>query len=117
MRNSKKTVYHISAILILVAAALYLFLPAVAPWVMAAAVSAFSAITATSPYPGKSVRGKRLFNFQVFSCVFMIVATYLMFKNNNLWALAMIAGAIFLLYSAIMIPKELEKEKSSGVNG
>ena len=111
MNNLKETVYRISAVLILVSAALYLFLPAIAPWILSLAVLAFSAVTATSPYPGKSIRGKRLFNFQVFSCVFMIVSTFLMFRNNNLWALIMLVGAIFLLYSAIMLPKELEKEK------
>ena len=116
MRNSKETVYQISGVLILISAVLYLFVPSVAPWIMAISVLAFSAVTALSPYPGKSIRGKRLFNFQVFSCVLMVVATYLMFRNNNLWALSMIIGAIFLLYAAIMIPKELEKEKSEGGN-
>lgn len=116
MRNTKETVYKISGILILISAALYLFLPSIAPWIMAVSVLAFSTITALSPYPGKNIRGKRLFNFQVFSCVLMIVSTYLMFRNNNLWALSMIIGAVFLLYAAIMIPKELEKERSSGEN-
>ncbi len=114
MRNSKETVYQISGILILISAVLYLFVPAIAPWIMAVSVLTFSAVTALSPYTGNSIRGKRLFNFQVFSCVLMIVATYLMFRSNNLWALSMIIGAIFLLYAAIMIPRELEKEKSSG---
>ena len=116
MRNSKETIYQISGILILISAVLYLFLPTIAPWIMAVSVLAFSAVTALSPYPGKSIRGKRLFNFQVFACMLMIVATYLMFRNNNLWALTMIIGAIFLLYSAITIPKELEMERSSGEN-
>ncbi len=112
MRNSKETIYQISGILILISAILYLFIPLVAPWIMAISVLAFSVITALSPYPGKSIRGKRLFNFQIFACMLMIVSTYLMFRNNNLWTLSMIIGAIFLLYSAITIPKELEKEKS-----
>ena len=114
MHNSKETIYQISGILILISAVLYLFIPSVAPWIMAISVLAFSAVTALSPYPGKSIRGKRLFNFQVFSCVLMIVATYLMFRNNNLWALLMIIGAVFLLYSGIMIPRELNKERSMG---
>ncbi|MEA5043260.1 MAG: hypothetical protein VB075_01590 [Petrimonas sp.] len=114
MHNSKETIYQISGILILISAVLYLFAPSVAPWVMAVSVLAFSAVTALSPYPGKSIRGKRLFNFQVVSCVLMIVATYLMFRNNNLWALLMIIGAVFLLYSGIMIPRELNKERAMG---
>ncbi len=114
MHNSKETIYQISGILILISAVLYLFTPSVAPWIMAVSVLAFSAVTALSPYPGKSIRGKRLFNFQVVSCVLMIVATYLMFRNNNLWALLMIIGAVFLLYSGIMIPRELNKERAMG---
>ncbi|MEA4904576.1 MAG: hypothetical protein VB098_00810 [Petrimonas sp.] len=114
MHNSKETIYQISGILILISAVLYLFVPSVAPWIMAVSVLAFSAVTALSPYPGKSIRGKRLFNFQVVSCVLMIVATYLMFRNNNLWALLMIIGAVFLLYSGIMIPRELNKERAMG---
>ncbi|HHV86220.1 MAG TPA: hypothetical protein GXX42_10490 [Petrimonas sp.] len=114
MHNSKETIYQISGILILISAVLYLFAPSVAPWIMAVSVLAFSAVTALSPYPGKSIRGKRLFNFQVVSCVLMIVATYLMFRNNNLWALLMIIGAVFLLYSGIMIPRELNKERAMG---
>ena len=113
MYKSKEIVYQISGIVILLSALLYLFLPSVAPWVMAVSVVAFSAATAFSPYPGKSIRGKRLFNFQVISCVLMMVAAYLMFRKNNLWVLSMLSGAIFLLYSGIMIPRELRKEQST----
>lgn len=112
MHRIKDVLFRISGILILLSAALYLFIPTAATWVMAFSVAIFSIITITNPYPGKSIRGKRLFNFQLFSCILMIVATYLMFREHNEWVLAMITGAIFLLYAAIMIPRELEKEKN-----
>lgn len=111
MHRLKGSLFQIASILILIAAVLYLFIPEIAPWIMAVSVLIFSAIIVTNPYPGKSIRGKRLFNFQLFSCILMIVATYLMFRNRNEWALAMIAGGIFLYYAAIMIPRELRKEK------
>lgn len=110
MNKTKTLIFQISGISILMAAILYLFLPTFAPWIMAFAVAAFGAITATTPYPGKSIRGKRLFNFQILGCVFMVVATYLMFKQRNEWALVMVVGAVFLLYASIVLPKELEKE-------
>jgi hypothetical protein len=110
MHDIKDILFRLSAVIILFSAALYLFAPAIAPWTMAFAVALFSAITATHPYPGKSTRGKRLFTFQVFSCVLMVVATYLMFRQRNEWVLVMISGAVFLFYAAIVIPKELEKE-------
>ncbi len=112
MRVNKEFIYQISAAALLLAVILYFFIPEIAKWIAAVSVVSLSAVTATTPYPGKSLRGKRLFSFQVFSCVLMAVATYLMFVGNNAWALAMIAGAIFLLYAAIMIPKELDKEKN-----
>jgi hypothetical protein len=49
----------------------------------------------------------------VISCALMMVAAYLMFRKNNLWVLSMLSGAIFLLYSGIMIPRELRKEQST----
>lgn len=113
MRINKDFVYKVAAISILIAAGCYFSIPEIAKWLMAVAVATLIVVTATTPYPGKSIRGKRLFNFQLFSCVLMAVASYLMFINNNVWALAMIAGAIFLLYAAIMIPRELEKEKNN----
>ena len=110
MQKTKDLVFKISGILILVAAAVYFLSPTVAPWIMAFAVATFSAIVATTPYPGKSIRGKRLFNFQILGCVFMVVSTYLMFKQRNEWPLIMIIGAVFLLYASVVLPKELEKE-------
>ncbi len=111
MHRTKDVLFRISGILILLSAALYLAMPVEARWVMAAAVAVFSATTIASPYPGRSLRGKRLFNFQLFACIAMIVGTYLMFRERNEWVLAMVIGAIFLLYAAFMIPRELEKEK------
>ncbi len=107
----KDKIYRISGILILFSAVLYMFSPSIAPWILAISVVVFSVITISNPYPGKSIRGKRLYNFQILSCLFMIAATYLMFKQRNEWVLVMIIGAILLLYAAIVIPKEFEKEK------
>ena len=110
--NTKDILLRIAAVCILLSAMAFLFLPEVAPWIMAPSVILFSVMTVTSPYPGESIRGKRLFNIQLFACVLMIVATYLMFRQRNEWVLTMISGAVFLLYAAIVLPKELEKEKN-----
>ena len=106
----KSVLYKISGVLILVSAIMYMSYPVIAPWIMAFSVALFSVITVTSPYPGKSIRGKRLFNLQILSCLLMIVASYLMFKNRSEWVLIMVAGAVFLLYSSFVLPRELEKE-------
>lgn len=111
MRNTKDIIYRSSALLILISALLYLFEPTIAPWIMAISVALFAGVTFFSPYKGKSIRGKRLFNFQVIACLMMAIATYLMFVQRSEWALFMIIGAIFLLYSAFMLPKVSEKDK------
>lgn len=108
-------VLRISAILVLLSAAMYIVIPKVAPWSMAVSVVIFSVCTVLSPYPGKSIRGKRLFHFQVFSTVLMIVSAYLMFRQRNEWALVLLCGAVFMLYAVVMIPRELEKERDENI--
>jgi len=107
---NKNLIFQIAAILILFAAILYYFMPTVAAWIMVFATATFSVMTAKNPYPGKSIRGKRLFRFQIFACMLMVVSSYLMFQQRNEWVLTMVIAAFLLLYSAIIIPKELEKE-------
>ncbi len=109
--NIKNILYNASAILILIVTIVYSFQPTIAVWGMVVGVSMFSAITVTNPYPGKSVRGKRLFNFQVFACVLMVVAVFLMYKGRNEWPVLLLISAIFLFYSSIVMQKELDKEK------
>lgn len=108
--NIKSTLYKASALLILVFTVLYSFQPAIAVWGMVMSVSLFSTLTVTNPYPGKSIRGKRLFNFQVLACMLMVVATYLMYIERNEWPVLLLISAIFLLYSSFILEKELKKE-------
>ncbi len=111
--NIKSVLYKASALFILIFTVVYSFYPAIAVWGMVVGVSMFSAITLTSPYPGKSIRGKRLFNFQVFACVLLVVATYLMYIRRNEWPVLLLISAIFLFYSSIVLQKELEKESNN----
>ncbi len=111
-RSIKDTLFRISGIIILISAILYMFMPIIAAWVMAVSVLFFSVITVMDPYPGESLRGKRLYNFKILSCLLMIAATYLMFRQRTEWVLVMLSGAVFMLYAAIVIPRELDKEKN-----
>lgn len=110
MRKLKDKFYKVSAMLILASAVLYLSEPKISSWIMIVSVAIFTGITLATPYPGNSIRGKRLFKMQIMSCIFIIVAAYFMFTFNNLWALAMFIGTILLLYASIFISKELKKE-------
>lgn len=111
MTKLKNTLYKISALFILVFTAAYMYVPTISVWGMLVSVSLFSAITISNPYPGKSVRGKRLFNFQVFACVLMVVATYLMYIGRNEWPLLLLISALFLFYSNHVLQKILDEEK------
>ena len=109
-QNTKNIVYPISALLILLAAVIYYFLPDVARYVMIVGVIGLAAVTFTSPYPGKSIRGKRLFNMQVFAVILMAVSAVLMYMMMNQWVVPLLLSAILIFYSSILLPKELEKE-------
>ena len=114
--NIKSFLYKTSAILILIVTVLYSFQPTIAVWGMVIGVSLFSAITLTTPFPGKSIRGKRLFNFQVFACALLVVATFMMYKGRNEWPVLLLISAIFLFYSSVVLQKELDKEKDTDDN-
>lgn len=109
--KTKDLVFKLAALLILIAAVVYLFNPIVAAYAMAVGVVGFGWSTFTSPYPGKSMRGKRLFSIRVFGVVMMAVATYLMFEQLNEWVIAMLISAILILYTAIILPREYEREQ------
>ena len=109
-KRIKDISHFVSAVLIIVAAVLYSFVPEKAGYVMIAGVIGFAIVTFQSPYPGKSIRGKRLYGIQVFAVVLMSVSAYLMYAQMNQWVITLLLSAILTLYSAILLPKELEKE-------
>ena len=110
-KKLKNAFYQLSALLILFAAVYHSFNPDIARYLMVVGVAGFGAITFTTPYPGKSIRGKRLFNMQIFAIILMIVSAYLMFTGFREWVLPLLLSAILILYSAILIPREYDKEK------
>lgn len=107
----KNTIFRISAILILIAAIIYYFDPNISKYVMLVGVAGFGATTFTTPYPGKSLRGKRLFNIQIFAVLLMAVATFLMFANIDAWVVALLVSAILTLYSSIILSITYKKEQ------
>lgn len=117
MKLSEKTktiIFQISALLILFAAILYAFEPTIAKYTMIFGVIGFAFISFTSPYPGKSLRGKRLYNMQVFAVLLMAVSAYLMYSDMREWVVPMLMAAILTLYSSYMtakVYKEEEEEK------
>lgn len=106
----KNIIFQISAILILLSAVVYYFDPEIAKYTMIIGVIGFGGITFTTPYPGKSLKGKRLFNVQVIAAILMIVAAYLMYVNMKEWVVIMLVAAFQTLYCAVMLPRIYKQE-------
>ena len=107
----KNILFQVSAILILLAAIIYYFQPEIAKYILIAGAVGYTAITFTTPYPGKSIRGKRLFNITVLAALLMCVSAYLMFVNITGWVVTILIAAILTLYSTIAMSMEYKKEQ------
>lgn len=109
----KNTIFQLSAFTILLAAIIHYFNPTVAKYAIIAGAIGFAYTTFTTPYPGKSLRGKRLFNMQVVAVLLMCVSAFLMFMDMGGWVVTLLIAAILTLYSAIILPMEYKKEQEN----
>lgn len=107
----KNSIFQISALLILLAAILYSFSVGIAKYTMIVGVIGFAATIFTGKYPGKSIRGKRLYNIQVFAVLFFAVSAYLMFADMHEWVVTLLIASVLTLYSSIMLPRVYRKEQ------
>lgn len=111
----KNITFQISAILILIAAVVHNFYPSISKYILAIGVAGFAAVIFTSPYPGKSLRGKRLFNIQIFAVILMVVSAFLMFREMGAWIVTLLISAVLTLYSSIMLPKVYKAEQDKDI--
>lgn len=107
----KHIIQQLSAILIVFAAVAHFFDTTLAKYTMIVGVAGFIFVTFTTPYPGKSLRGKRMFNIQVFAALLMAVSAYLMFIDYNGWVVVLFIAALQTLYCGIVLPRIYEKEQ------
>lgn len=113
MKLNKKainTVFQISALLILIAAILYQFDAQIASWAMLAGAIGYGVTTVMNRYRGNSLRGKRLFNIQLFSVILIAVSTYLMFARITGWVITLLIAAILTLYYVFAYSR-IDKQK------
>lgn len=113
MKLNKKainTVFQISALLILIAAILYQFDAQIASWAMLAGAIGYGVTTIMNRYRGNSLRGKRLFNIQLFSVILIAVSTYLMFARITGWVITLLIAAILTLYYVFAYSR-IDKQK------
>ena len=110
--KTKETAFQISAVLILISAALYLFNPIIAPFVMIVGVIGFAVTTFLMRYTGKSLRAKRLFNIQVFAVLMMVAAACLMLMHKNEWVILMLIAALLTLYVSVILPRAIKNDET-----
>lgn len=111
--KTKELIYQISAVTILFAAVFYLFQPNISRYIMIAGVVGFIYSTFTNRYQGSNIRGKRLFNMQVFAVIIMAAAAYLMYVYIKEWVVLMFISGILILYSSIMLSYIDKKENNT----
>lgn len=104
-------VFKIGAILIVLAAVCYSFDTTVASYMMIVGAVFYIISVFTSRYSGPSLRGKRLYNINVFGAIATGVAAYLMYIQDLRWALALFIAAILTLYANYMLDKVIKKDQ------
>ena len=71
----------------------------------------FAAMQITDTYKGSSFVVKRLRRQQIIGAVLLVAAGILMLVlHRNEWMVCLLVAAIFELYTAFRIPKELERD-------
>lgn len=125
--NSLQNAIFISgAVLMLVGAALGMFLRSVAPWIFAVGVLAFVAMQVQQRYEGENFTIQRLRRIMLMSDILLILAAALMFADygnpfgldhltwlnyiHNNWVAAVLIAALIQLYTVFRMDAELRKE-------
>lgn len=102
--------FQFSAIAVLLSAALYIVEPFYMRYVFAVGAAGMAISRLSQHYQGDNLRLKRLFRLQKMAPLFIIGASYLMFKPHNQWVPLLLAAAFLELYTAIMISREEKKQ-------
>lgn len=112
MSNKIKVyIYQFSALVVLLSAVLFSVNPLIAPYTLGIGAIGVVVGTLMNPYPGKSFRGKRLFNMQVLGALFMVAAAIFMYFHLSYWVMCLLIAAVLTLYAGFMIPIVLKGEK------
>lgn len=109
--KAKTYLYQFCAVIVLLSAVFFSYNPNIAPYTLGVGALGVTIATLMRPYPGKNVRGKRLFNMQVLGALFMFSAAVFMYFHLSYWVLCLLIGAVLTLYPAIMIPRALKEEE------
>ena len=106
----KEYLFYISAILLLLSAALYLTDWAPIPYIYAISGAGIAVAYLTSPYRGENLRLKRLNIQQAIAALLLPVSSYFMFHHMNEWFVCLLVSAILQAY-VVFVKSKAEKEE------
>lgn len=101
--------YQISALGLLVSAALYILKPDIMSYIFAVCAAGFAVSRLNSRYTGGDLRIKRLFRIQKMAGLLMVTASYFMFKPHNQWVPILLIAAFLELYTSFVLHKAQSK--------
>ena len=111
MKKLRDILYVAGGIVMILGACLYVTRWSAAPYVYLVGAVLFAAMQITDTYKGSSFVVKRLRRQQIIGAVLLVVAGILMLVlHRNEWMVCLLVAAIFELYTAFRIPKELERD-------
>ena len=108
----KNCLFYISAVLLLLSAALYVTHWPFVPYTYAVASAGIALVYLSTPYEGNNLRLKRLHTMEIAAGIILLVSSYFMFKDKNEWFVCLTIAAVLQLY--VVFAKEwAEKNNNS----
>lgn len=101
--------FQIAAIAVLLSSAFYIVEPFYTRYIFAAGAAGMAVARLSQRYEGSNLRIKRLVRLQKIAPLFIVGASYFMFKPHNQWVPLLLAAAFLELYTAFMISREEKK--------
>ncbi|MEG1586875.1 MAG: hypothetical protein RR346_08365 [Bacteroidales bacterium] len=103
--------YQISAMAVLLSAAFYLVEPIYTRYIFAAGAAGMAVARLSQHDTSKNLRINRLMRLQKIAPLFIVGASYFMFKPHNQWIPLLLVAAFIELYTSFMISKEEQKDE------
>lgn len=111
-RKIKDIVFQLSAIAVVIGAALPIFVQeSWVPYVFTAGAVGMSLVRLLSPYRGNNYRLRRLVLMELLGTLMLLFASYIMFRGGYDWVVLLAVSAFLQLYTSLIIPRELKKEQ------
>ena len=104
-KKVKEKIYILFGLTILISALLYIFYSHYSAYGMFIGSIGFLIMFLSNPYRGENVRVRRLYLFQIFATILLIVTSYMMYSENSQWIIFLLISCVFFMYSVFNIPE------------